>query len=143
MVSYRHGSVFPLGVGENERCVAPYAVGFWRISQQLVNISAQRGVPHPLLSSCLTGGCDNRPQQRSKPELGLKHQHQHHSLATYIESETEYSYTNCLCYSFGYTGELGYDGPLHDGFLHMTDNMPCPSPMHIRYSSYAYDEFFI
>ena len=25
-----------------------------------------------------------------------------------------------------YTGELGYDGPLYDGFLHMTDNMLGP-----------------
>ena len=37
------------------------------------------------------------------------------------------------------TGELGYDGPLYDGFLHMTDNMLGPSPMHIKYSSYVYD----
>ena len=33
------------------------------------------------------------------------------------------------------TGELGYDGPLYDGFLHMTDDMLGPSPpMHIKYS---------
>ena len=31
------------------------------------------------------------------------------------------------------TGELGYDGPLYDGFLHMTDDMLGPSPMHIKY----------
>ena len=30
-------------------------------------------------------------------------------------------------------GELGYDGPLYDGFLHMTDDMLGPSPMHIKY----------
>ena len=30
-----------------------------------------------------------------------------------------------------YTGELGYDGPLYDGFLHMTDDMLGPNPMHI------------
>ena len=30
-------------------------------------------------------------------------------------------------------GELGYDGPLYDGFMHMTDNMLGPSPMHIKY----------
>ena len=42
-----------------------------------------------------------------------------------------------------YTGELGYDGPLYDGFLHMTDDMLGPSPMHIKYSSYAYDGFCI
>ena len=35
------------------------------------------------------------------------------------------------------TGELGYDGPLYDGFLHMTDDMLGPSPMHIKYSSYV------
>ena len=42
-----------------------------------------------------------------------------------------------------YTGELGYDGPLYDGFLHMTDYMLGPSPMHIKYSSYVYDGFCI
>ena len=42
-----------------------------------------------------------------------------------------------------YTGELGYDGPLYDGFLHMTDNVLGPSPMHIKYSSYVYDGFCI
>ena len=41
------------------------------------------------------------------------------------------------------TGELGYDGPLYDRFLHMTDNMLGPSPMHINYSSYVYDGFCI
>ena len=25
-----------------------------------------------------------------------------------------------------YTGEYGYDGPLYDGFLHMTDDMRVP-----------------
>ena len=42
-------------------------------------------------------------------------------------------------------GELGYDGPLYDGFffLHMTDDMLGPSPMHIKYSSYVYDRFCI
>ena len=28
------------------------------------------------------------------------------------------------------TGELGYDGPLYDGSLHMTDDMLDPSLMH-------------
>ena len=42
-----------------------------------------------------------------------------------------------------YTGELGYDGPLYDRFLHMTDDMLGPSPMHIKYSSYVYDGFCI
>ena len=32
-----------------------------------------------------------------------------------------------------YTGELGYEGPLYDGYLHMTDDMPGPNPMHIKY----------
>ena len=41
------------------------------------------------------------------------------------------------------TGELGYDGPLYDGFLHMTDDMLGPSRMHIKYSSYVYDGFCI
>ena len=41
------------------------------------------------------------------------------------------------------TGELGYDRPLYDGFLHMTDDMLGPSPMHIKYSSYVYDRFCI
>ena len=40
-----------------------------------------------------------------------------------------------------YTGELGYDRPLYDRFLHMTDDMLGPSPMHIKYSSYVYDRF--
>ena len=42
-----------------------------------------------------------------------------------------------------YTGELGYDGPLYDRFLHMTDNMLGPSPMYIKYLSYVYDRFCI
>ena len=41
------------------------------------------------------------------------------------------------------TGELGYDGPLYDGFLHMTDDMLGPSPLHIKYSSYVYNGFCI
>ena len=41
------------------------------------------------------------------------------------------------------TGELGYDGPLYDRSLHMTDDMLGPSPMHIKYLSYAYDRFCI
>ena len=41
------------------------------------------------------------------------------------------------------TGELGYDGPLYDGFLHMTDDMLGPSPMNIKCSSYLYDRFCI
>ena len=41
------------------------------------------------------------------------------------------------------TGELGYDRPLYDGFLHMTDDMLGPSPMHTKYSSYVYDGFCI
>ena len=40
------------------------------------------------------------------------------------------------------TGELGYDGPLYDGFLQMTDDMLGPSPMHIRYSSIMYTTDF-
>ena len=42
-----------------------------------------------------------------------------------------------------YTGELGYDGPLYGGFLHMTDDMLGSSSMHIKYSSYVYDGFCI
>ena len=41
------------------------------------------------------------------------------------------------------TGELGYDGPLYDGFLHMMVNMLGPSPMYIKYLSYVYDRFCI
>ena len=44
---------------------------------------------------------------------------------------------------YGYTGELGYDGPLYDRFLHMTDDMLGPSPMHIKYLSYVYNGFCI
>ena len=46
-------------------------------------------------------------------------------------------------YIFPCRGELWYDGPLYDGFLHMTDDMLGPSPMHIKYSSYVYDGFCI
>ena len=45
-------------------------------------------------------------------------------------------------YIYIYTGELGYDGPPYDRFLHMTDNMLGPSPMHIKYSSYVYTTDF-
>ena len=45
--------------------------------------------------------------------------------------------SHLLIVSVGYTGELGYDGPLYDGSLHMTDDMLGPSPMHIKYSSYV------
>ena len=31
----------------------------------------------------------------------------------------------------------------YDGFLHLTDNMLGPSPMHIKYLSYVYDVFCI
>ena len=41
------------------------------------------------------------------------------------------------------TCELGYDGPLYDGLLSMTDNMLGPSPMHMKYVSYVYDRFCI
>ena len=34
-------------------------------------------------------------------------------------------------YDCGSTGELGYDGPLYDGSLHMMDDMLGPSLMHI------------
>ena len=40
---------------------------------------------------------------------------------------------------FENTGELGYDGPLYNGLLSMTDNMLGSSPMHIKYVSYVYD----
>ena len=53
-------------------------------------------------------------------------------------------FLNVVCiYNIFDTGELGYDGPLYDRFLHMTDNMLGPSPMHIKYSSYVYDGFCI
>ena len=41
------------------------------------------------------------------------------------------------------TGELAYDGPLYDRFLHMTDDRLGPSLMHIKYSSYVYNGFCI
>ena len=41
------------------------------------------------------------------------------------------------------TGELGYDGPLYDRLLAMTDNMLGPSPVHIKHvmfrTDFAYD----
>ena len=48
-----------------------------------------------------------------------------------------------ISHQFDTTGELGYDGPLYDGFLHMTDDMLGPSPMHFKYSSYVYNGFCI
>ena len=44
----------------------------------------------------------------------------------------------------GYTGELGYDGPLYDGFLHMTDNIfgsvRCISSIcHMHTTDFAHD----
>ena len=44
---------------------------------------------------------------------------------------------------YAYTGELGYEGPLYDGLLAMTDNMLGPSSMQIKYVSYVYDGFCI
>ena len=41
------------------------------------------------------------------------------------------------------TGELGYDEPLYDGFLHMTDDMLGPSPMHIKYSPICIRPIFL
>ena len=54
-----------------------------------------------------------------------------------------YIYIYIYLYIYIHTGELGYDGPLYDRFLHMTDDMLGPSPMHIKYSSYVYDRFCI
>ena len=42
-----------------------------------------------------------------------------------------------------YKGELGYDGPLYNGLLHLTDNILGPSPMHIKYVSFVYDRLCI
>ena len=42
-----------------------------------------------------------------------------------------------------YTGELGYDGPLYDKFLHMKDDMLRPTPMDVKYMSYLYNVFSI
>ena len=47
----------------------------------------------------------------------------------------------CPVGQVGYTGELGYDGPLYDRFLHMTDDTLGPS--HIKYLSCVYDGFCI
>ena len=55
-------------------------------------------------------------------------------------SELQYTVNEVPTYS---TGELGYDRPLYDGFLHMTDGMLGPSPMHVQYLSYVYDGFCI
>ena len=35
------------------------------------------------------------------------------------------------------------DHCFNDGFLHITDDMLGPSPMHIKYLSYVYDGFCI
>ena len=59
-----------------------------------------------------------------------------------FDALTLHSLRLMLCFVFDNrdicTGELGYDGPLDDGFLHMTDDMLGPSPMHIKYSSYVH-----
>ena len=39
-----------------------------------------------------------------------------------------------------YTGELGYDTPLYDTFLHSTDDMLGPSIRHMYTMDFAYDE---
>ena len=52
-------------------------------------------------------------------------------------------YIYIYIHSFICTGELGYDGPLYDGFLHIMDDMHGPSPMHTNYSSYVYDGYCI
>ena len=56
-----------------------------------------------------------------------------------------YTFVVCLFCSVANcnTGELGYDGPLYDGFLHMTDDMLGPSAMHIKYLPYVYKGFCI
>ena len=67
-----------------------------------------------------------------------------HEYEEYIrESWDRALMNNCPSRSFLNTGELGYDGPLYDRFLRMTDDMLGPSPMHIKYSSYVYDGFCI
>ena len=59
--------------------------------------------------------------------------------ATLTTSNSNPEFTYGLTYANTSTGALGYDGPLYDRFLHMTDDMLGPSPMHIKYSSYVYD----
>ena len=51
----------------------------------------------------------------------------------------------CFIGGNGYlsTGELGYDGPLYDILLPMTDDVLSPSPMHIKYVTYVYAGFCI
>ena len=44
---------------------------------------------------------------------------------------------------FHVTGKLGYDRPLYDRFLHMTEDMLGRSLMPIKYSLYVYDGFCI
>ena len=52
---------------------------------------------------------------------------------THTHTHTQMTLAAYLCIN---TGELGYDGPLYDRYLHMTDEMLGPSPMHIKYSSF-------
>ena len=71
----------------------------------------------------------------------LKWQHSHsHCL---LVARFVLNYLGGLLSAIEPTGDLGYDGPLYDGFLHMTDDMLGPSPMHIKYSSYVYNGFCI
>ena len=60
-----------------------------------------------------------------------------------LSSKTCYYLGSQKISTFKCTGELGYDGPLYDGILHMTDNMLGRSLMHIKYLSYVYDGFCI
>ena len=76
----------------------------------------------------------NDKDNQTNALFGLQENHMVviHEYKTQIPNthKTEYiSYTS--------TGELGYDGPLYDGFFHMTDKMLGPSPMRIKYSSYV------
>ena len=65
-----------------------------------------------------------------------------HLLAKF-QKLRELNLTKLSHWEAGSTGELGYDGPLYNRFLHMTDDMIAPTPMHIKYLSYVYDRFCI
>ena len=54
-----------------------------------------------------------------------------------------FRYKDVSCLTLSNTDELGYDGPLYDRLLAMTDNLLGPSLMHIEYVSYVYDRFCI
>ena len=69
-------------------------------------------------------------QRQNKIHMLMKYILRMFALSSFITGEHWWKVLH------GNTGELGYDGPLYDRFLHMTGDMLGPSPMHIKYLVY-------